>query len=554
MKNIRRFGTVLVMIAATLLLCSGIMYASEADVTGRYDAVECWNEDGNYHCEEEYLLLNEDGSGEIRFNQSVYPVEWKSDGSELSFTDEDGETETGTIKDGVIKISYAGYQYIYAKDGAYTEPSASDSEVALSTLPEADGSEDAISASSDGEDAPGTSSDADAGEDTYSTSSDGSDTQAAADLSTLPEDGEPIVFEVTSRETISGSSGPSEDSSVWRLDYIAMNGDGTGVFLFNKSALTIRWKLEGESYSFTDHTGNQFTGSLEGNRISGVYGQYRYTFDETGRTLPVYTLSPKDWGKGLAPVFDQAGVLTDAQKDEFTKRAQELADRYDVGVNIVLIDKRDDYTWTRDLETLCEEINAGYSLGIGPTEKKEKHEEKANADWKDDILLTVAFDDRRYEVYVSGDYAVWAFQQYALEAIRDMFIDDFRENEWTGGISEYLDGVEKVLKVAEKGHVYSFKYSTAGRLIGILVPILLAVLFGYGIAAVMRSSMKDTRIAQNAASYVAGNQVKFTRREDRYIRTLVSRVYSPREKSKSGGGGGGFHSSSSGGSHIGGSF
>jgi uncharacterized membrane protein YgcG len=90
-------------------------------------------------------------------------------------------------------------------------------------------------------------------------------------------------------------------------------------------------------------------------------------------------------------------------------------------------------------------------------------------------------------------------------------------------------------------------------LIGIFVPAILALLFGYGIAAMMRGSMQNTQKANNAAEYVAGDRVAFTNREDRYIRTLVSRTYSPQQKSDSGSGGGSF-SSSSGSSHTSGSF
>ena len=526
MKYIRRFGMALVMIAAVLLLGAGMVYASEESVLGKYDAKECWNQDGSYHCEEDYLILDQGGNGEIRFNDSIYSVTWELDGNTLTIEDEEGESDTGTLKDGVIEISYVGYEYIFAREGAYTAAPSLDSDQALSTLPEEDEEQDSAGSPSDS-------------------------SQSAVPLSSLKEGDEPLVFEATERENVSGASGPTEDSSVWRLDYIAMNGDGTGVFLFNKAAFSIRWKLDGESYSFVDHKGNEFNGSLTGNRISGVYGQYRYTFEQKGRMVPAYRLSQEDWGKDLDPVVDQAGVLTKAQLEEFSRKARELKDQYDVGVDIVLVDRRDDYTWTNSIETLGEEIRSGYSIGVGPTEKKKAHEEGANEDWKDSVLLTVAFDVRKYDICISGDYAVWAFPEKAREMNRDQFVDDFRDDEWAAGIGDYLDGVEKVLKVASKGHAYSFRYTTNGFLIGLAVSIGLALLFAYGIAALMRSSMKDTRVAQNAASYVSGNQIRFTRREDHYIRTLVSRVYSPREKSSSSGGGG---SSSSGSSHTSGSF
>ncbi len=311
------------------------------------------------------------------------------------------------------------------------------------------------------------------------------------------------------------------------------------------------WKQEGSTFSFTDHLGNQFQGTTDGRKISGKYARYEYTFELTGATLPVYQIAPDKWGKDLDYVTDQAGVLSETQLSNLSEKAKELTEEYDVGVYVVLLDSRDDFTWSRNIETLSEEIRSGYSIGVGYTEKKAKHESAdVNAQWKDSILLTVAFDVRRYDLCASGEYANWAFSDYARSYTRDKFVDDFKDNNWVSGLSDYLNEVEKVLEVSAKGKEFSYRNTVTGTLVGIFVPIILALLFGYGIAAAMRSSMQNTQKAMNAAAYVAGDQVNFTRREDYYIRTLVSRVYSPKEKS---GGGGGGHSSS-GSSHTSGSF
>ncbi|MBP3872118.1 MAG: TPM domain-containing protein [Lachnospiraceae bacterium] len=361
----------------------------------------------------------------------------------------------------------------------------------------------------------------------------------------------PSLYTVSSREMAGtqASGAGSEDS--WADDYIALNDDGTGVFLYNEAAFTIRWTYDAPNFSFTDHKGNTFTGTYDNGTITGVYGKYRYVFRFDNSILPVYNLSPGNWGKDLPPVTDQAGVLTESQLAGLTDRAKELSDKYGVGVYVVLVDRRDDYTRTGSIETLSEEIRSGYSIGIGSTEYKEEQVESHNEDWKDSVLLTVAFDCRKYDICISGDYADWAFPKYGREKVRDAFLEDFKGNSWAEGVNDYLDGVEKVLSVASKGHAISFRNDTMGFMVGIVVPLALALLFGYGITALVRSSMQNTQKAQNAATYVAGDKVNFTRREDRYIRTVVSRVYSPREKSSSGGGGG---HSSSGSSHTSGSF
>ena len=56
-------------------------------------------------------------------------------------------------------------------------------------------------------------------------------------------------------------------------------------------------------------------------------------------------------------------------------------------------------------------------------------------DWKDSILLTVAVQERKYDICVSGDYANWAFPVYGREMIRDAFLDDLHENDWAEGLA-----------------------------------------------------------------------------------------------------------------------
>ncbi len=533
MKRVKEIWSVLAAVIIISLSIPALVFAgSMEEAQGRYDAAECTKGDDSYTCEGEYLLLNEDGSGEIRFNDNIYTLDWELDGTNLSFQDEEGEKGTGTLENGRIEAEYMDYDYVYIKaqdaqkDGLVSQ--------AANTADSSDGASGAQA-------------------DENSQVNDSVQTaQDPVDLASIRTGSGPVVYDVTAREVVSGASGITEDSSVWKLDYIAMNDDGTGVFMFNMAAFSIRWKLEGTKYTFTDHRGNQFTGTVDGNRITGVYGKYRYTFVQSDLELPVYSIAPDRWNKGLPPVTDQADKLTDAQEQAYTRKAQELTDKYDVGVYVVLLDSSSRFTWTGNMQSLGEEIWAGYSLGVGATDKKASHAENANEAWKDSIILTVSFDNRKYDICVTGSYADWAFNPASQEMIRDHFVDDFRENQWNTGIGDFLDSVEDELDLASKGHVYSFKYSGMGRMIGIIAPIVLAVLFGYGIAALMRASMKDTQEAQNASVYVSGSKMKFTRREDRYIRTLVSRVYSPREKSSSGGGAGGH--SSSGSSHTSGSF
>ena len=527
MRTIRNSLAVLFVIAFVLIAFPAVLFASdEDDVTGRYDAVSCVQGGTQYQCDGEYIQLDKNGKGEIQFNGNVYSITWELDGSTFSFTDEDEESVKGTLEGGVIQVEYLDYEYVYTKNETSLGGSIDDA-------PEA--SQDALT-SADADKEPQITTDVQHSSDSGSTTAGG-----------------PVVFAVTGREETGSQNGEAEGHPTWRYDYIALNEDGTGIFLFNKSAFSIHWTLDGNNFTFTDHKGNQFRGTMNGSTITGEYGRYRYTFEAVNQTLPCDSLCPDMWEKDLPNVVDEAGVLSDNQVTEFTRRAKELSEKYGVGVYVVLVDRLGNYTWCGDITTLSEELRAGYNIGIGATEEKTKLGHNTSEDWKDALILTVATGDRRYDISAYGDFGYWAFPDYGREKVRDTFFDELKGNQWADSVDEYLDGAEVVLKVAAKGKQISFRNDTTGRLIGFLVPAALALLFGYGITAIKKSSMQNTQKAKNAATYVAGDKVNFTRREDRYIRTLVSRTYSPRQKS-SGGSGGGSFTSSSGGGHTSGSF
>ena len=183
---------------------------------------------------------------------------------------------------------------------------------------------------------------------------------------------------VMNREDAGTPENSSGDESNWKYDYIALNEDGSGVFVYNKAAYGIRWSRKGDSFSFTDHRGNEFTGQMSGNRITGVYGKYRYTFGLTDATLPAYTLSPGNWEKGLPCVVDEADVLSDEKEAQFLKEAQDLADQYDVGVYMILVRSGMIIPGAGILLDLSEEIRAGYSHRHRFNGKEEKHEENPN--------------------------------------------------------------------------------------------------------------------------------------------------------------------------------
>ena len=100
MKRVKEIWSVLAAVIIISLSIPALVFAgSMEELQGRYDAAECTKGDDSYTCEGEYLLLNEDGSGEIRFNDNIYTLDWELDGTNLSFQDEEGNRNTGKRAD-----------------------------------------------------------------------------------------------------------------------------------------------------------------------------------------------------------------------------------------------------------------------------------------------------------------------------------------------------------------------------------------------------------------------------------------------------------------------
>ena len=60
-------------------------------------------------------------------------------------------------------------------------------------------------------------------------------------------------------------------------------------------------------------------------------------------------------------------------------------------------------------------------------------------------------NDRAFAHFYYGEKSEYAFNRYAQEQIEDTFLDNFRENDWYGGFSDYLSACGEYLALAEEG-------------------------------------------------------------------------------------------------------
>lgn len=241
-------------------------------------------------------------------------------------------------------------------------------------------------------------------------------------------------------------------------------------------------------------------------------------------------------------VTDEADLLTDEQEQSLENKAQELADTYDLGVYIITIDDFTTRTDALDMESAAEQLYLSNELGRG--------------DEKSGILLLMSMADRDWALFAFG-YGNTAFTDYGKDYLSGNFLDDFRDDAWYDGFADYQQVCGEMLETSLDGapvDVDNVPDPPHARLYGIIACTVLGVIIAFIVTAVLRSQLKSVAHGTQAEAFVAQGGLKLTERDDRYIRTTVSRVYDPPQKSSSSSSGGGTTTRSSGGSSSSGKF
>ena len=228
-------------------------------------------------------------------------------------------------------------------------------------------------------------------------------------------------------------------------------------------------------------------------------------------------------------VWDSAGILTVSQADKLTARAWELTQEYQCAVYIVTLPHLAGLEAWDANEFIVEE----YGLGYGPDQNC--------------VVLLLSMEEREYDIAAHG-YGNVAFTDYGKEKMAEHFLDEFGDDNWYGGFTEYLNCCANYLKLASEGEPFdvgSDRSPLIGLAIGIIVPLGVAFL----VCSYFKSQMKTAQLQKAAQVYIDRQGLVLTGQNDRFIHTTRSERYIEPPKSS-----GGTSENSSGFSHSSGSF
>ncbi len=221
-------------------------------------------------------------------------------------------------------------------------------------------------------------------------------------------------------------------------------------------------------------------------------------------------------------VYNDAQILTIEDAYNLNVKATEIAENYQCAVYIMALE---DYYMFGDTPELCAEYLYEYlDLGYG--------------DGKDGIMLMLSMAERDAWLLGYGDWANYTMTDYGRDVIFDEILDNFTEDDWYGGFSDYLDTCEYFLQQAEAGTPVDVPVAPpltmgqkAVRAYGIAAFISaigsLIIVSGY------KKVMKTAVMADEADNYITPAGLKLSRKYDRYTHTTRTESKIPKETSSS---------------------
>lgn len=224
----------------------------------------------------------------------------------------------------------------------------------------------------------------------------------------------------------------------------------------------------------------------------------------------------------LNHVTDAAGLLTEEEWETLERKAAGMSDTYRCDVYIITVSDFLEYTSQTGVYEGAKELYRTYDLGYG-TEKS-------------GVLLLLSMAERDYSLIAYG-YGNIAFTDYGKDKLAEVFLDDFRGDDWYDGFSDYLEKCEDMLSAARAGNPLDVGSNPAIGGAGVAISIVLGCLSSLGICALLATTMKSVGIKTEADAYIREGSVRFNVRADQFTHVTRSRVKIEQQTSSGSGGG-----------------
>lgn len=245
----------------------------------------------------------------------------------------------------------------------------------------------------------------------------------------------------------------------------------------------------------------------------------------------------------LPMVIDDAGLLTDIERNELEEKAKSLRSTYEMDVVILTVDTLNGKSAQNYADDYYDENGYGYGNDYSG------------------ILFLLAMEEREWYISTCGD-AIYAFPDYGLDRLGELVVPDLSGGDYYNAFVRYLDALPSYFEEYGEGQPmdghgepnynpdpYSpnrreeIVYYQPKHQVNIAVSLLLGVVAAVIVILVMCSTMNTRRRQSGAANYLKPGSYHLYNHQDLFLYSRVSKV---RRQENNGGHGGG----RSGGSHV----
>lgn len=216
-------------------------------------------------------------------------------------------------------------------------------------------------------------------------------------------------------------------------------------------------------------------------------------------------------------IFDISDLLTFDEWEKLEARAADISQRHGCGVYVAFVDDFTKYGDGNDVYKTTFQLYHSNELGMGEN--------------RDGIIILLSMAERDYAMFVYGTYAETAFNSYGQEKLEKAFLGNFKEDDWYGGVSNYLSTCDEYLTRADAG-----KPVRESPALLIAIAVVASCLLSGAICLFLKRSMKTVHQKVEANEYVAPGGLQLSKQYDRYTHTteVRSKISSSDDSSSSG--------------------
>ena len=228
-------------------------------------------------------------------------------------------------------------------------------------------------------------------------------------------------------------------------------------------------------------------------------------------------------------VTDEAGILSPSELASLEEEAAQVSQAYDCGVYIVVVRDFSAINST-SVRQAAQDYFTQNGCGTGSDASG--------------VMLFLSMNDRDY-AFIAHGYGNTAFTDYGKERLQQEFLDDFGDNDWYQGCSDFITQCGRYLERARNGNPVDVDTLHLGErlmdrygVLGVAVPIVgIPLIIAFIVCFALKAKMKSVHTATEAAFYAVPGSMDLMAATDIFTHTTETRVRIESDRGSGGGGG-----------------